>query len=158
MFRELTRKKNKLSEDECRDILIKEKRGVLSVLGDEGYPYGMPMNHYYNEEDGNIYFHSGKQGHRPDCLKKNDKVSFCVYTKGEKQEGEWALTVKSVIAFGKVEVIDDSDEIVRIATALSRKFTDDEGYIENEIRLYADKTDLLKMNVEHMCGKRVKEC
>lgn len=158
MFRELTRKNKKLSDDECKKILINEKRGVLSVLGDEGYPYGMPMNHFYCEEDGNIYFHSGKVGYRPDCIKKNDKASFCVFTKGEKQAGEWALTVKSVIAFGKIEVIDDEKEIIKIATALSHKFTDDDAYIENEIRLFADKTDLLKFKVENICGKTVKEC
>lgn len=157
MFRELTRKKSKLSIEECRDILTNEKRGVLSVVGDEGYPYGMPMNHWYNEEDGSIYFHSGKQGYRTDCIRRNDKASFCVYTQGEKKEGEWALTVKSVIAFGRIEIIDDRDEIIKVATALSHKFTDDDAYIENEISLYADKTDLLKLNVENICGKTVKE-
>ena len=48
MFRELTRKKQKLSMEECLQILKSEKRGVLSVNGDNDYPYGMPMNHWYN--------------------------------------------------------------------------------------------------------------
>lgn len=45
MFRDITRKKQKITENECIDILISEKRGVLSVIGDGGYPYGMPMNY-----------------------------------------------------------------------------------------------------------------
>ena len=61
MFRELLRKKKEISKEECIEILEKEKRGVLSVIGDEGYPYGMPMNHFYNEDDGNIWFHSEKR-------------------------------------------------------------------------------------------------
>ncbi len=40
MFRDITRKKQKITENECSDILIREKRGVLSVIGDDGYPYG----------------------------------------------------------------------------------------------------------------------
>lgn len=52
MFREMTRIRQQLAESECIEILKNEKRGVLSVLGDDGYPYGMPMNHYYCEEDG----------------------------------------------------------------------------------------------------------
>ncbi len=64
MFRELTRINKKLSMEECVHILTTEKRGVLSVIGDDGYPYGMPMNHLYNEEDGKIYFHCGNMGHR----------------------------------------------------------------------------------------------
>ena len=61
MFREMLRKKQQLSQDECIRILIEETRGILSVLGDNDYPYGMPINHYYREEDGKIYFHGGKR-------------------------------------------------------------------------------------------------
>ena len=64
MFRDMIRAKQQLSREECAAILRTAKRGVLSVLGDEGYPYGMPLNHYYNEVDGKLYFHSGKQGHK----------------------------------------------------------------------------------------------
>ena len=65
--------------EECLHVLKTEKRGVLSVSGDNAYPYGMPMNHWYNEEDGKIYFHCGNIGHRLDALKRDNKVSFCTY-------------------------------------------------------------------------------
>ena len=157
MFRELVRKHKELPEDVCLEILKNETRGVLSVLGDNEYPYGMPMNHFYNEEDGCIYFHCGKAGHRLDALHKHDKVSFCVYDKGLREEGDWALQVNSVIVFGKLEVIDDLESIVDIVAKLSRKFTQDEAYIQKEIELYAKETLLLKLNPEHMCGKLVTE-
>lgn len=157
MFRELARKNKEISKEECIELLKSEKRGVLSVVGDEGYPYGMPMNHFYNEEDGCIYFHSGKSGHRPDALKKCNKVSFCVYDEGYVNEGEWAKNIQSVIVFGTVEVIDDIEQIASIVTKLSYKFTNDHDYIKREVELYASKTDLLKLNVEHMCGKKVRE-
>ena len=105
MFRELIRKNKKLPENECIDILRSEKRGILSVNGDNGYPYGMPMNHFYNDDDGVIYFHCGKVGHRLDSIKKNNKVSFCVYDSGYRNDGEWALNIKSVIVFGRIEII-----------------------------------------------------
>ncbi len=157
MFRELTRKKKQITNEECIEILKNEKRGVLSVLGDNDYPYGMPMNHWYNDEDKSIYFHSGKTGHRPDAIKKHDKVSFCVYNEGYRNEGEWALNIKSVIVFGRIEVIEDVEKVADITKKLSYKFTNDDDYIENEIRLYAHKTQLLKLNIEHMCGKLVAE-
>ena len=62
MFRKLVRIKQQIPEEECIEILKAEPRGVLSVIGDDGYPYGMPLNHYYCEDDGKIYFHSGKTG------------------------------------------------------------------------------------------------
>lgn len=157
MFRELARKNKEISEAECVKLLKEETRGVLSVLGDDDYPYGMPMNHFYNEEDGCIYFHCGKSGHRLDAIQKHDRVSFCVYDKGVREEDDWALHVNSVIVFGKLEVIDDMEIITDISTNLSHKFTQDEAYIQKEIELYAKETLLLKLKPEHMCGKRVKE-
>ena len=157
MFREMIRKNKQLSREECVKLLKTEKRGVLSVIGDGGYPYGMPMNHYYNDSDGNIYFHCGKIGHRLDSLKESDKVSFCVYDKGYANDGEWALNVKSVIVFGRVEIIDDINVITDIATDLSLKFTSDMEYIQNEIEQYAKKTLILKLTPENICGKLVKE-
>ena len=108
MFRELVRRNNQLSMEECVHVLKTETRGVLSVLGDEGYPYGTPMNHWYHEEDGCVYFHCGKgSSHRLEALQKYDKVSFCVYGQDYKENGHWAWKVKSVIIFGRMEIIDD---------------------------------------------------
>lgn len=157
MFRELIRKNKKISMEECVRILKTEKRGVLSVNGDNGYPYGMPMNHYYNEEDGKIYFHCGNVGHRLDALKRDGKVSFCVYDTGFCNPGEWALNIKSVIVFGTMRITDDLDRIVDITTKLSYKFTQDEEYIKEEIRNHAHRTLLLELTPEHICGKSVQE-
>lgn len=157
MFRELLRKNKKLSVEECVYILKTEKRGILSVNGDNDYPYGMPMNHWYNEEDGKIYFHCGNVGHRLDALQKDNKVSFCTYDEGYRNPGEWALHVKSVIVFGRVKIVDDSDRIVDITTKLSYKFTQDEEYIKEEIKKHAHRTLLLELTPEHICGKLVEE-
>jgi len=157
MFRELQRKNKQLSHEECIRLLREEKRGVLSVLGDEGYPYGMPMNHFYHDGDGCIYFHCGKKGHRLDALRQNDKVSFCVYDEGYREDGDWALHIKSVIVFGRIRVLDDMSSISEITAQLSRKFTDDEAYIQNEIANFAGGTLLLQIVPEHICGKAVTE-
>ncbi len=157
MFRELLRKNQQLSQEECIELLKNETRGVLSVLGDDDYPYGMPMNHWYNEEDGNLYFHCGKVGYRLDALRKYDKVSFCIYDRGYRNEGEWAWNVKSVIVFGKMQIIDDMGQIVDITTKLSHKFTQDEEYIRKEIEQYGPATLLLRLVPEHICGKKVVE-
>ena len=69
MFRKMRRFKQELSKEECMEILKNEPRGVLSVLGDDGYPYGMPVTHWYNEKNGKIYFHGAKSGHKIDAIK-----------------------------------------------------------------------------------------
>jgi len=151
------RTNKKLSKEECVNLLINETRGVLSVIGDMGYPYGMPMNHFYNSDDGCVYFHCGKKGHRIDSLKKEPKASFCVYDSGYKDPGEWSLNVKSVIIFGKLEIIEDIDTIINVSTDLSHKFTSDDEYINKEIEIHAKHTIILKLTPEHMCGKIVNE-
>lgn len=157
MFRELTRKNQQLSMDDCIHVLTTQTRGVLSVQGEDGYPYGMPMNHFYNPDDGCVYFHCGKGGHRLDMLRRCDKVSFCVYDQGTAQPGQWALRVRSVILFGRMEIIDDLEQITNITTKLSLKFTQDKEYIQREIAAFAHETLLLRLVPEHMCGKRVTE-
>ncbi len=157
MFRELIRKNKKLEKGECIELLERETRGVLAVNGDGGYPYASPMNYYYCPEDGCVYFHCGKVGHRLDSIRRSDKVSFCVCEKGYKNEGEWAYNVRSVILFGKIEIIDDLEEIGRISYALSRKFTSDEEYIQKEIAQFAKATLILKLIPDHISGKRIKE-
>ena len=157
MFREMLRKKQQLTEDECVRILKDQLRGVLSVLGDDGYPYGMPLNHYYNEQDGRLYFHSGKTGHKTDALKKYRKASFCVFDEGFRRDGEWALNIKSVIVFGHIEFVEDREEIYRISAELSRKFTDDEAYIRKEIERSGLGTLMFALVPEHITGKIVNE-
>ena len=157
MFREITRAKQALSQEECIAILKEQLRGVLSVLGDNDYPYGMPLNHYYNEEDGKLYFHSGKSGHRIDAMKRHDKVSYCVYDDGRHLEGNWYLTFRSVIVFGRIEIIDDREKIYNIARKLSHKFTDDDNYIEHEIGKSGPGTLMFALVPEFMTGKTVSE-
>ena len=157
MFREMLRKKQQLPEEECIEILKNELRGVLSVIGDDDYPYGMPINHFYCEEDGKIYFHSGRKGHEIDAMKRHDKASFCVYDQGFRREGEWALNIRSVIVFGRIEFIEDKEKIYEIAGRLSHKFTDDEEYIEHEIVRSGPGTLMFALVPEHMTGKLVNE-
>ncbi len=157
MFREMLRKKQQLPEEECIEILKNELRGVLSVIGDDDYPYGMPINHFYCEEDGKIYFHSGRKGHKIDAMKRHDKASFCVYDQGFRRKGEWALNIRSVIVFGRIEFIEDREKIYEIARHLSHKFTDDEEYIEREIVRSGPGTLMFALVPEHMTGKLVNE-
>ena len=157
MFREVARKKQALNKDACINILETQLRGVLSVQGDDGYPYGMPMNHWYNKNDGCLYFHSGKYGHKIDAMKANDKASFCVIDGGTPEENGWALNFNSVIVFGRIEIVEDLEEIIEMTRQLSYHFTDDHTYVEYEIEESAKNTLCFRLRPEHMTGKRVNE-
>lgn len=156
MFRGMRRYKQELTKEECINILINEPRGILSVLGDDGYPYGMVMNHWYNTKDGKLYFHCAKEGHKIDAIKACDKVSYCVHDEGFRKEGEWALNIKSIIVFGRIRIIKDEAKMREICTNLYRKFSDDEKALEEEL-VHLNRVMCLEITVEHMTGKLVKE-
>ncbi|MBQ1511318.1 MAG: pyridoxamine 5'-phosphate oxidase family protein [Selenomonadaceae bacterium] len=157
MFRKMRRFKQQITEEECREVLRNAKRGVLSLLGEDGYPYGLPINHWYCEEKGRLYFHGAKEGHKIEAIRKCDKASFCAYDEGYRKEGEWALNIKSVIAFGRISLVEDEELAKRICTHLVRKFTDDEKYMEKELKNALSRVQCLEMSIEHMTGKLVNE-
>ena len=157
MFREMRRFKQQVSEEECIEILKNTKRGVLSVIGDDGYPYGMPINHYYSQEDGKLYFHGAKAGHKIDAIKACDKASYCVYNDGYRKEGEWALNITSVITFGRIHLVEDEALALRICSELTKKFTDDPAYLEQEIKNSFRNVQCIELVPEHMTGKLVNE-
>ena len=157
MFRKMLRIKQQLPEEECVRVLKEQLRGVLSVHGDDGYPYGLPINHYYCEEDGKLYFHCAKVGHKIDAIRRNDKASFCVCDGGVPKEDDWSLYFRSVIVFGRIEFVEDRETVYRLARELSYKFTRDETFIQKEIDRFGKATVMFALVPEHMTGKLVHE-
>ena len=129
----------------------------LSVLGDNGYPYGVPIDHWYNEEDGKLYFHSGKEGHKIDAIRGCDKASFCVCDEGYRKEGDWALNIRSVIVFGRIRIVEDHAQALELTRKLSRKYTSDEAYIQKEIDSFGHELLVFALEPEHITGKITKE-
>jgi nitroimidazol reductase NimA-like FMN-containing flavoprotein (pyridoxamine 5'-phosphate oxidase superfamily) len=157
MFRKMRRFKQQLSDQECKELLRSEQRGVLSVLGDDGYPYGLPIDFLYDESENKIYFHGAKVGHKIDAIKACDKVSFCIYDKGFKKEGEWALNIRSVIVFGRIKVVGSRDKTLAICRKLCEKFPATEEYIQHELKFSGPNVQCLELLIEHMTGKLVNE-
>ena len=85
MFRPLRRKKRAISDEAARELLSACKRGVFAVNGDDGYPYAIPVNYFFDAEYDKIYFHGAKAGHKVDALKRDDKVCFTLLPKKSKK-------------------------------------------------------------------------
>ena len=157
MFRPMRRIKQQLQKEECIKILKNEVRGVLAVLGDDDYPYTIPLDFYYDETKNKIYFHGAREGHKIDSIQKHDKVSFCVYNKGVQVDGKKGLDYKSVIVFGRIKIVDDMNKTIDVCRKLSEQFDFGEKYIEEEIQKFAKFVTVLELTPEHICGKQVNE-
>ena len=154
MFRPMRRSRQQLSGEECSRILREEKRGVLALAGDGGYPYAVPMNFVFDGEA--VYFHSAPEGHRTDALSRCDKVSFCVVDRGEKPADDWAYYVNSVIVFGRLCAV-SGEEKARGLRLLGQKYFPCAEDVEEEMQKHADRCLCLKLTVEHISGKHVHE-
>ena len=155
MFRDMRRFRQQLDNEDCERILRGEKRGVLAVSGDMGYPYTVPMNFVY--DGGCIYFHSAPQGHKLDALRSCDKASFCVLSEDGVSDDGWSYYVNSVVAFGRLsEISDEADKLEKLRL-LGHKYFPTEDMTENDITKNAARCVVLALNIEHMTGKRVHE-
>ena len=157
MFRKMRRFKQQLTDEECREILRTQPRGVLALSGDDGYPYAVPIDFIYDEKTNTLGFHGAGEGHKIDAIRRSDKASFCVYDEGYRNEGEWALNIKSVIIFGKISLVADTEHAIDICRRLGYKFTDDTEYIERDIEKNAARVQCIELEIEHMTGKLVNE-
>ncbi len=157
MFRPMRRIRQQVSPEECIRVLREEKRGILSLHGEDGYPYGIPMDHWYNPKDGKLYFHGAKSGHKLDAAAKDNRVSYCVLDAGYRREGEWALNITSVVVFGRLTPVTDTEKARTICENLCRKFTDDEDYIRRELENALPRVQCLELEIDHMTGKLVNE-
>lgn len=156
-FRKMRRFKQQLSQEECEKILVEQPRGVLSLIIDDGYPYGIPLDHWYDPETGHLYFHGARSGQKIDALKARDKVSYCVYDQGYREGDDWPLHIKSVVVLGRMRFVSDPALAEKIARNICAKFTDDQAYVEQELARSFKAVQCLEMVPEHITGKLVKE-
>ena len=155
MFRKMRRFNQQISLSESIEILEKGKTGVLAVLGDNGYPYAVPLNYVY--ENGKIYFHCAKAGHKISALQNCEKVSFCVIDKDDVSAEEITTYFRSVIVFGKAEILTEKEDIMKAARILGLKYCKNADFIDREIQRFMNTLCCVEISVEHMTGKQAKE-
>lgn len=156
MFREMRRFKQLLSEETAVEILDRNISGTLALSGDDGYPYALPISYVY--ADGKLYFHSAKVGHKIDAIKRNEKVSFCVIDQDQIVPEKYTTYFRSVIAFGKAHLVEDMDEMRRIATVLAMKYSADfKDGIKDEIDSSIKNMAIIEMTIDHMTAKEAIE-
>ncbi len=157
MFREMRRKKQKLSKEECERILYDGTSGVLALHGDDGYPYTVPISYVYDGEK--LWFHSAKSGHKIDAVLKNDKASFCVIDQDQIVPEEYTTYFRSVIAFGRIRIAEDDTEKRSAIEKLALKYSPDDTDENREKAIEREWKPLcmLEMEIEHLSGKQAIE-
>lgn len=157
MFRELRRKRQELSLEESLDILNKGTSGVLALLGDNDYPYTVPISYVY--DNAKLYFHGAKNGHKIDALRKHDKASFCVISQDKIIPEEYTTYFRSVIVFGKIRIMEDETAMKKAIQALAIKYypSDSETERQKVINREWKPLCMIELSIEHISGKEAIE-
>ena len=156
-FRKMRRIRQLLPEDMTLELLKRGSSGVLALAGDEGYPYAVPVSYCY--EDGKLWFHGATEGHKTDAIRRCDKASICVVTKDDVIEDKFTTHFRSVIAFGRIRIVEDDDEKRELTAKLARKYSPAQGEaaIQKEIDREWSALGVYEMTIEHVTGKEAIE-
>ncbi len=141
-----------MDQDQAVSILKAGTNGVLGVIGDSGYPYTVPVSYVYDE--GNIYFHSATEGHKLDAIQNEPKVSFCVTAQDNIIAEDFNTLYKSVIVFGKAEILVNEESKRDALESILKKYSAD--FIEKGREYIKEEWDncvAVRISIEHMSGK-----
>lgn len=156
-MREMRRFKQLLSKEDTVEILNRNTNGVLAVMGDDDYPYAVPVSYVYHDDK--IYFHSGKQGHKMDAIRAAEKVSFCVVDTDQIVPEEYTTYFRSVIAFGKPRIVEEDGEKLHALQLLGRKYNPSgtEEYLNQYIQKEYIPVCIVAIDIDYMTGKEAIE-
>ena len=155
-FRPMRRQRQQLPQEESIDILERATSGTLALLGDNDYPYAVPVSFLYHE--GCLYFHSAVEGHKIDAIRRHAKASFCVIDKDDVHGERYTTYFRSVIAFGHISIIDDADEKVAAARWLGNRYNPNQDEaLQKELEKGLHRMVMLRMKIEHLTGKEAIE-
>ena len=157
MFRPMRRKNRAISDEAAKELLQQSRRGVLAVNGDDGYPFAIPVNYFYDPEQGKIYFHGAKTGHKVDALKKSDKVCFTVYGNEHFEPDDWAPYMQSTVVFGRCRLVTDAAQTEAKVRELAAKYYPNQEEIDIEVAKSIRGVQLYEITIEHLSGKQIQE-
>ena len=151
-MREMRRKDKEIGADKAIKLLTDCDYGVLSTVGNDGQPYGVPLNYAY--KDNCIYFHCTLTGHKIDNIHSNPNVSFCAVGNTKVLPSEFSTDYVSAVAFGVASEVQGTERYNALLLLLE-KFSPD--FME-EGKTYIEKLDkatkVIKIEIRHISGKR----
>lgn len=157
MFRPIRKKKNEIDVNAAQALLQNSRRGVLAVNGDDGYPYAIPVNYFYDTENQKIYFHGARAGHKVDALKACDKICFTVYGNEQIKEEAWAPFMQSVVVFGRCHLLEAGPKATALLKRFAMKYYPNEQLADEEIEHAGKAVQMFEIEIEHLSGKEIQE-
>lgn len=153
MFRSMRRKERQLTAEQAARLLEQETYGVLSVHGDDGYPYGVPVNYAF--VDGRILLHgTSENSHKLAAIQNDPKVCFTVVSRHELHGEAFAVYFSSVVVFGKAALVEQpAAKRERMRQMMCRLAPGTEQKTEQTCDKLLDALNVIEILPEHISGK-----
>lgn len=153
-FKKMRRARQALNEADTRAILKEGITAVLALAGEDGYPYALPVNYVF--DGAAVYFHCARSGYKLECIARCDKASMCVVAQDTILPEKFTTLYKSVIAFGRICVVEEEEETRRAARLLAEKYCPlaSAEAIKAETEKYLSALAVLRFDIEHLTGKQ----
>ncbi len=151
-FRNVRRKNREVSDADAREILAAADHGVLSTVGPDGWPYGVPVNHVVDGDD--IFIHSAMAGHKLENLAYQERVSYCVVASAKVLPERLSTLYESAVVFGRASLVEAAAEKARALELLAVRFCGGltEAALET-IRADGPRTAIVRIRIERITGK-----
>lgn len=154
MFREMRRQDRSVTLERAFEILKEADYGTLTLFGDDGYPYGVPVNHVV--VDNAIYFHAATEGKKLDSIHKNNRVGFTAVAYDELVPEKLSTKYASVIVMGTASIADDSEKRKALVEIMKRFAPDYMKLGEKSSNSSFGRTAIIKITIDHITGKENK--
>ncbi|MDL2220199.1 pyridoxamine 5'-phosphate oxidase family protein [Eubacteriales bacterium OttesenSCG-928-N14] len=157
-MREIRRKDRAMNDEaEMLQLLLEGEYGVLSTVGVDGLPYGVPLSYVLN---GNaIYFHCAYEGRKIENIAHQPQVSFAVMGMAEAVYTQYFTTYySSVLVFGTMTLVEEEAEKVQALMMLAEKYLPE--YMDRapgDIAGSLAKTAVYRLDIDSMSGKQKKK-
>ena len=152
MNKQVRRKQQVLDNEQILEVLKNNTSGVLSLIDEQGNPYGVPLNYTYY--DGKLLFHSLKVGYKVDLIKHNGKCAFTIIDSDKIVKEEYTSYYKSVIIQGTIKVIEDKETILKYINIFTDKFVPGHKMERDEvIKSSMSALAMLELTIEEWSGK-----
>jgi uncharacterized protein len=155
MVRIMRRDKQKLKKEDTDAVMNRCTNGVLACLGDDDYPYAVPLSYVYLNDK--IYFHSAKTGHKISAITKNPKVSFTMVDEDKIVSEKFTTYFRSVIAFGKARIVENGERQVALEALVEKYSKDQPAEAKHKEIAGCTQALVVAIDVEHLTGKEAIE-
>ncbi|WP_423130107.1 pyridoxamine 5'-phosphate oxidase family protein [Gaoshiqia sp. Z1-71] len=148
------RRQDRLLDEQSADrLLIKGEYGILSMHGENGGLYAVPINYAWDGQE-SIYFHCAPEGRKLRCLDSCNTVSFCIVGRTNVVSEKFTTEYESLVLEGKAYRNLPDDERMKALELILDKYSPNDKAIGMK---YAEKsfrrTEIVRLDIDRWSGK-----